>query len=103
MTWGREPYSGLERRRHVRHDVETTFWLMTPDGASLLMKSMNVSAGGAFLGLRGRDPCELPAIGTILRFVLTAVDPEMAAEQAKEAEIVRNTELGIAIRFLVDV
>jgi hypothetical protein len=102
MIRGRETYTGLERRRHVRHDVVTTFWLMTPDGASLLMKSMNVSAGGAFLGHQ-RAADELPGVGTRVRFVLTAVGPEAASEAAKMAEIVRMTPAGMAIRFIAKI
>lgn len=91
--------SGLERRHHARHRTEVTFWLLTNDGTSLLVKSINVSVGGALLRLW--DSKELPAVGAQLRLtVVTASGSTVVPDDTKCAEVVRATPDGIAIRFL---
>ncbi|MFC1609567.1 PilZ domain-containing protein [Myxococcota bacterium] len=92
-------YSGPERRSHERHATEATFWLLTDEGTSLLVKSTNVSAGDAYLRAAGQEAADLPAVGARVRFTITSADG-VVPDDTKRAEVVRRTPDGIAIRFL---
>lgn len=94
-------YGGPERRRHVRHAVESTFWLLTEEGASILLTSVNVSEGGALLRIRDRELDGL-AVGELVRFTPVNDDAGYVPEGTSRAEVVRRSQENVALRFLIE-
>jgi hypothetical protein len=70
-----------------------------PDGGEVILASMDISDGGVFLRVRESG---VPEAGTEVKLQIVDSAPDAEPRPIIPARIIRRTELGIGLKYLLD-
>lgn len=86
-------------RAHERYPLSIDIRLYLSDGSEMILESMDISDGGVFLRVREGI---IPDTGSEVKVQIADSLPDAEPRPIIPALIVRRTELGIGLQYLID-